>query len=81
VVTLRGTTGGWGRVKPWSETADGRHSGRMVAFAVILLVVGLVLLFTGLFVKAVGFLLWLGVAILVIAIIMALLRYIRRSTS
>lgn len=50
----------------------------MVAFAVILLVIGLVLLFTGLFVKAVGFLLWLGVAILVIAIILGLLRYIRR---
>ncbi|MFS0732397.1 hypothetical protein ABC304_10380 [Microbacterium sp. 1P10UB] len=52
----------------------------MPALAIILLIVGVVLLFTGLFVEAVKFLLWIGIVILVIAIIMGLLRYIRRGT-
>ncbi|KJL37115.1 hypothetical protein RR49_01228 [Microbacterium ginsengisoli] len=36
------------------------------------------LLLLGVFVKAVGFLLWLGVVLIVIAIIAALIRFIRR---
>jgi len=51
----------------------------MTALAVVLLVVGIVLLLFGLFVEAAQFLLWIGIIILVIAIIIGLLRYIRRS--
>lgn len=53
----------------------------MPALVIILLVIGLVLLFTGLFVSAVKFLLWLGIVIVVIAIIAGLLRYIRRGAN
>lgn len=50
----------------------------MVALAGILLLVGIVLLLFGLFVEAAQFLLWLGIVIIVVAIIVGLLRYIRR---
>ncbi|WP_442576942.1 hypothetical protein ACSBPH_07395 [Microbacterium sp. F51-2R] len=50
----------------------------MTALAVILLIVGVVLLLFGLFVEAAKFLLWIGIVILVVAIIIGLLRYIRR---
>ena len=53
-------------------------SGGMPALAIILVIVGLVLLFLGIFVEAVKFLLWIGVIILIIGIIAALLRSIRR---
>lgn len=54
------------------------HRGGMPALAMILVIVGLVLLFLGIFVEAVKFLLWIGVIILIIGIIAALLRFIRR---
>ncbi|MDQ1175506.1 hypothetical protein [Microbacterium sp. SORGH_AS_0421] len=50
----------------------------MPALAIILVIVGLVLLFLGIFVEAVKFLLWIGVIILIIGIIAALMRFIRR---
>jgi membrane-bound ClpP family serine protease len=50
----------------------------MPALAIILVIVGLVLLFLGVFVEAVKFLLWIGVVILVVGIIVAVLRAIRR---
>lgn len=50
----------------------------MTALAVILLIVGIVLLLFGIFVQAAQFLLWIGIVILVIAIIIGLMRYIRR---
>lgn len=50
----------------------------MTALAVILLIVGVVLLLFGIFVEAAKFLLWIGIIILVVAIIIYLLRYIRR---
>ncbi|GAA5201227.1 hypothetical protein [Microbacterium jejuense] len=50
-----------------------------MTLAVILLVVGIVLLLFGVFVEAAKFLLWIGIVIIVIAIIAWLLRYIRRS--
>jgi membrane-bound ClpP family serine protease len=50
----------------------------MTSLAVILLIVGIVLLLLGLFVEAAQFLLWIGIIILVIAIIVGLMRYIRR---
>ena len=50
----------------------------MPALAIILVIVGLVLLFLGVFVEAVKFLLWIGVIILVVGVIVAVLRAIRR---
>lgn len=52
----------------------------MTGLAVILLIVGIVLLMLGLFVEAVKFLLWVGVFLIVIAIIAWLMRFIRRQT-
>lgn len=53
---------------------------RMTGLAIILLIIGLVLLFFGIFVEAVKFLLWVGIVILVIAVIAWLMRFIRRQT-
>lgn len=50
----------------------------MVALAGILLLVGIVLLLLGLFLEAAKFLLWVGIVIIVIAIIVGLMRFIRR---
>ena len=50
----------------------------MTGLALILLIVGVVLLLLGLFVEAAKFLLWIGIIIIVIAVIAWLLRYIRR---
>lgn len=50
----------------------------MTALAVILLVIGIVLLLFGIFVEAAKFLLWVGIVIVVIAVIAWLMRYIRR---
>ena len=55
-----------------------RQSRGMTSLAVILLIVGIVLLLLGLFVEAAKFLLWIGIIILVVAIIIGLMRYIRR---
>lgn len=50
----------------------------MTALAVILLIVGVVLLVFGIFVEAAKFLLWVGIVIVIVAIIVGLMRYIRR---
>lgn len=50
----------------------------MWALAGILLLVGIVLLLLGLFVEAAKFLLWIGLVIVIIAIIVGLMRFIRR---
>ncbi|MFJ4161065.1 hypothetical protein [Microbacterium testaceum] len=50
----------------------------MPALAIILVIAGLVLLFFGLFVEAVKFLLWIGLIILIVGIIAAVLRFVRR---
>ncbi len=52
----------------------------MVGLAVTLFVIGLVLLFIGIFVSAAKFLLWVGLVIIIVAIIAALMRFIRRET-
>ncbi|MFB9786431.1 hypothetical protein [Microbacterium testaceum] len=65
-------------VKAERRAAVQALSGGMPALAIILVIVGLVLLFLGIFVEAVKFLLWIGVIILIIGIIAALLRFIRR---
>ena len=56
------------------------HDVVMTALAVTLLIIGIVLLLFGVFVEAVQFLLWIGIIILVIAVIMWLMRFIRRQT-
>ena len=56
------------------------HDDGMTALAVTLLIIGIVLLLFGVFVEAVQFLLWIGIIILVIAVIMWLLKFIRRQT-
>ena len=50
----------------------------MTGLAVILLIIGIVLLLFGLFVEAAKFLLWIGIVIIVLAVIAWLIRYIRR---
>lgn len=52
----------------------------MTGLAIALLIIGIVLLFFGLLVEAVQFLLWIGIVIIVIAIIAYLMRFIRRQT-
>ncbi|WP_168203687.1 hypothetical protein [Humibacter ginsenosidimutans] len=51
----------------------------MISLAVILLIVGLVLLFLGIFVGAAKFLLWVGIVILIVAVVVGLVRLLRRS--
>ena len=52
----------------------------MPALAILLIIVGLVFLFLGIFVEAVKFLLWIGIIILIVGVIAALLRFVRRNT-
>lgn len=49
----------------------------MPALLIIALIVGLVLLFSGIFVSALKFLLWVGIVLLILAVIGWLLRSIR----
>ena len=56
------------------------HDGHMTGLAVILLIVGIVLLLLGVFIEAAKFLLWIGLVIIVIAVIAWLMRFIRRQT-
>jgi hypothetical protein len=56
------------------------HDEGMTGLAVILLIVGIVLLLLGVFVEAVKFLLWIGLVIIIIAVIAWLMRFIRRQT-
>jgi hypothetical protein len=58
----------------------GAHDENMTALAVILLVVGIVLLLLGVFIEAAKFLLWIGLVIIIIAVIAWLMRFIRRQT-
>jgi len=50
----------------------------MVHIVIVAIVVGIVLLLLGVFVEAAKFLLWVGLVILILAIIAGILRYIRR---
>ena len=52
----------------------------MTGLAVTLLIVGIVLLLLGVLVEAVQVLLWIGLVIIVIAVIAWLMRFIRRQT-
>lgn len=57
---------------------EARQCEVMPALAIILVIVGLVLLFLGIFVEAVKFLLWIGVIVLIVGIVAAVLRFVRR---
>ncbi len=50
----------------------------MTSLAIILLIVGIALLLLGVFIEAAKFLLWIGIVIVVIAVIAWLMRFIRR---
>lgn len=56
-----------------------RHGRKMTGLAIILLIIGVVLLVFGILVATAKFLLWIGIVIIVVAIIAWLMRYIRRS--
>lgn len=56
------------------------HNRNMPALAIILIIIGIALLFTGIFVEAVKFLLFVGIALIVIAVIAWLMRSIRNKT-
>lgn len=62
------------------QGAGSSNMEHMTGLAIILLIIGLVLLFFGIFVEAVKFLLWVGIVILVIAVIAWLMRFIKRQT-
>ncbi|GAB3395945.1 hypothetical protein GCM10027568_28980 [Humibacter soli] len=51
----------------------------MIALAAILLIVGVVLLLLGIFVNAANFLIWIGIIILIVAVVVGLIRLLRRS--
>lgn len=53
----------------------------MVGIVIVAIVVGIVLLLLGVFIEAAKFLLWVGLVILILAIIAGILRYIRRGAS
>lgn len=50
----------------------------MTSLAVLLIVIGLIGLFLGIFIPVIKFLLWVGIIILVIGLIVGVLRMIRR---
>lgn len=51
----------------------------MVGLVIILFIVGIVLLLFGIFVEAAKFLLWIGLVVLLVAVIAWLLRVFRRN--
>lgn len=57
-----------------------RDNESMPALAIILIIIGIALLFTGIFVEAVKFLLFVGIALIIIAVIAWLMRSIRNKT-
>jgi uncharacterized protein (DUF983 family) len=67
-------------VNPWTLGAREGQGGDMTGLAVILLIVGIVLLLLGVFIEAAKFLLWIGLVIVIIAVIAWLMRFIRRQT-
>jgi hypothetical protein len=49
----------------------------MIGIVVAVIVIGIVLLLVGVFVEAAKFLLWVGLVLLILAVIAGLIRYIR----
>ncbi len=56
-----------------------RRENQTMTLAIILLVVAIVLILLGVFVEAAKFLLWIGLVILIIAIIAWLMRVVKRN--
>jgi hypothetical protein len=65
--------------KGWCRPCGAVRVTDMVALAVILLIIGIILLFLGIFVHVASFLLWIGIILLIIGIIVGLFRLLRRS--
>jgi membrane-bound ClpP family serine protease len=61
----------------WELSESNVH--HMTSLAVVLIVLGLIGLFLGIFVEAVKWMLWIGIILLVIGIIAAIMRSIRRN--
>ena len=51
----------------------------MTSLAVVLIVIGLIALFLGLLIQVVKWMLWIGIILLVVGIIAAIMRSIRRN--
>lgn len=51
----------------------------MTSLAVVLIVIGLIALFLGLLIEVVKWMLWIGIILLVVGIIAAIMRSIRRN--
>ena len=62
-----------------SPRRAGEEQTRRMSLAIILLVVAIVLILLGVFVEAAKFLLWIGLVILIIAIIAWLMRVVKRN--
>ncbi|GAA3037472.1 hypothetical protein GCM10010462_25400 [Microbacterium dextranolyticum] len=62
-----------------SHVGRGASTLASMTLAIILLVVGIVLILLGVFVEAAKFLLWIGLVILIIAVIAWLMRAIKRN--
>ena len=75
-----GLRGRGGFVNPLMSVRSRGHDQSMTGLAVILLIVGIVLLRLGVFIEAAQFLLWIGLVIIIIAVIAWLMRFIRRQT-
>ena len=59
--------------------AECEHDGVMAGLLIVLAVVGIVLILLGVFVEVVKFLLWIGIVLLLIALIWWLMRVVRRN--
>lgn len=73
-----GLTDGIPAVNPWAPITA-LVENRTTTLAIILLVVAIVLILLGVFVEAAKFLLWIGLVILIIAIIAWLMRVVKRN--
>lgn len=62
-----------------SRTTRWRATLASMALALILLIVGIVLILLGVFVEAAKFLLWVGLVILLVAVIAWLMRVVKRN--
>lgn len=69
-----------GVVNPVVAAPRAPQYGVMTSLAVILILIGIALLLVGIFVEAAKFLLWVGLVIVIIAVIAWLLRSMRRNT-
>lgn len=65
-------------VNPWACAEAEAHDGGMT-LALILIAVAIVLILFGVFVEAAKFLIWVGLVILLIAIIAWLMRVVKRN--